>query len=261
MKPLKIRDVILDDGSFEPVLTITPSNMEELRQDLQSMMGIPFSLMEWRADYFRVDQEILFDSIKQALEIIREVFPEKVMIFTYRSRVEGGQFKISNQDLMEIREIAIKSGAIDVIDMELYWFTNNDDKNLKLKYDELLNQCKKKHVKIVLSYHEFRKKTKLPDFGVIFQKMVNLGADIAKIAVKITLEDELVKLKLASKGAAKDLTIPHILIGMGEMGKPSRYGKQGFASCMTYTSLKREVAPGQLTYEELINKINYGENL
>lgn len=259
MKPLKIRDVILDDGSFEPVLTITPSNMEELRQDLQSMMGIPFSLMEWRADYFRVNQKILFDSIKQALEIIREFFPKKVVIFTYRSPGEGGQSKISDQDLVEMREIAIKSGAIDVIDMELYWFTN-DEEDLKLKYYELLNQCKNHHVKIILSYHEFRNTT-LPDFGVIFEKMVSFGADIAKIAVKINLEDELVKLKLASQGPAKGLIIPHILIGMGEMGKPSRYDKQGFASCMTYTSLKGEVAPGQLTYEELINKIKYRENL
>lgn len=252
MKPLIVKDVVLDDGVFEPVLTMVSRNIPELKEDLKLMEPIPFSVMEWRVDYFNKDQEQWMDLVMQGLKIIREVFPGKILIFTYRSFAEGGQSKILDRDLLEIRERAIASGDIDFIDMELYWY-EVENMNLAFKYHELLNECNKKQVKIILSYHKFSEKERLPNIKLVMQKMLALGADISKVAVRIHSLDELENLKSISKEIVESLEIPHILIAMGAYGRESRYDKTSFASCMTYTSLRGAIAPGQLPKEELFH--------
>lgn len=250
MKPLKIKNVYLEDSAFVPVLTLHPRSLEELEEDVKNVKEIPVDVLEWRADYLEGEPNTIHDLIVQGLKILRENFPNHVLIFTFRSIKEGGQFKVSDQRLYELRKIALESSDIDVIDMELFWFTQEKDLSLRQKYLELIKHRKHDEVKILMSYHDFKEMNKLPDFKHKFLEMMALEADIAKIAISIPSKNQLEEIKRVSKDIVTKISIPHILIAMGEAGKPSRYDSENFASCLTYVTHGEKVAEGQLHINE-----------
>ena len=59
----------------------------------------------------------------------------------------------------------------------------------------------------------------------------------------------------ASKIAAQQLKIPHIAIAMGEEGAITRYSRKESSSAITFATISGSSAPGQLSLDELYEKI------
>ena len=85
----------------------------------------------------------------------------------------------------------------------------------------------------------------------IISTMMKEGADIAKIAVMVSEKEELNLLKGLSAKLREELGLPHILIGLGELGVETRYNKKDFFSAITYASTGEKSAPGQLSIKDL----------
>ncbi len=107
--------------------------------------------------------------------------------------------------------------------------------------------------KLIVSYHNFLS-TPL-DLASIYTRIVQAGADVAKIATKAnSIIDNLRVLDVVRHAA-----IPCIGLCMGELGTISRILGRKFGSLLTYAPLDpaRATAPGQLSLDEMVGLYNY----
>ena len=116
-KTVAIRDVVLGDGKPKICVPLTAHSARELEEQLELVMQVPCSMVELRADYF--DQQTLTDSLEEILRLVREEIREKVLLFTFRTRAEGGERAISYEEYRRLNLRAADSG-VDIVDLELF---------------------------------------------------------------------------------------------------------------------------------------------
>lgn len=257
MKPLKVRDLELDDSSFNICVTLTSRNEYALMNDLLKLKGKAFDLMEWRADYYTAHEENKENLILKPLKLIKKLYNKKPLIATFRDISEGGQRDMEPDKLLEIRTDLIASGFVDIIDLELMNFRNKEgqEQDANKEYQNLLRQAKEKGVKVILSAHDFIETPDVQKIIEVLKLEEECGADLAKIACFAKDESDAKKLLDASAAAAKTLLIPHIAIAMGEEGEMTRVSKRLSSSAVTFASITESSAPGQLSLDELHEKI------
>ena len=197
MKPLKVGEVIFDDGSFNVCATLTPGTVVELRKDLYSLKGKAFSIIEWRADYLLLTSR-LSEEIGAGLRLIKEAYPEKPLIFTYRWKEEGGQTSLDPKELFRIRSEVVEQNLADVMDIEMYWFRNAQNEENLDAYFTLVKEAKDRRMKVLLSWHDFSETPDEEQLLRIFRMQEKLGADLAKVAVAAVVESDLDRLMTAS---------------------------------------------------------------
>ncbi|MFH5835773.1 type I 3-dehydroquinate dehydratase [Proteiniclasticum sp. C24MP] len=255
MKALKIGEAIFDDGSFNICVTLTPGTVEELRRDLKTLRGKEFSIIEWRADYLLLTAR-LSEEIETGIRLIKEAVPEKPLIFTYRWKEEGGQTSLDPKELLRIRRVVVKQNLADILDIEMHWFRSAQNEENLDAYFALVAQAKELGMSVLLSWHDFQKTPDEESLLRILRTQEKLGADIAKIAVFAVVKNDRERLMTASRNGAQSLGIPHIALSMGDLGKRSRYDKKSSMTCVTFAPVHNPSAPGQLTLDELKERLN-----
>ncbi len=167
------------------------------------------------------------------------------VIVTARKREEGGHFKGGETERIAMLIDAVRMGA-DIIDLEM----NADRILASILLEEI--QKKGERTQLIISHHDFNS---TPPYGVlqgIFNRCLEMGADIVKIVpFAVSIEDNLKILKLI--GWAKEREQNIIALCMGERGKVSRIMAPLFGSYLTFASLERgeETAPGQFAASEM----------
>ncbi len=114
---------------------------------------------------------------------------------------------------------------------------------------ESLKQQLPKTCKLIVSSHDFKKTASKEALTTRAEDMLKTGADIIKIATMVTkLADNEVLLELGAE--LQEQNIPHVLIGMGEMGLITRTLGYKLGNAFDFVSLGSSTAPGQLTIEQ-----------
>ncbi len=257
MKPLMVKDLELDDGSFKICVPLTSRNEVALMNDLLHLKGKVFDLIEWRADYYFANQEDLENLNLKPLKLIRKMFGDKPLIVTFRDKSEGGQSTIDQIKLLEFRKNVIDSGSADIIDIELMSFKMKDraHEEIHQKYVDFLERAKGKGIKVILSFHDFNHSPEVHQMIDCLLLEEEFGADLAKIAYFAKNQTDAKNLMEASKIAVQQLKIPHIAIAMGEEGAITRYSREESSSAITFATISGSSAPGQLSLDELYEKI------
>ncbi len=220
---------------------ITASNMNEIKGQLDELALLDFDMIEWRADYF---------FSMDALELIKGTFPEKELLFTIRTKAEGGEIQMDTVYLSTVYSQVALSGKVELIDLELEGICKTNP--------EIISRLKLLDVKLMISNHDFEKTPSKEELIDRYKKMERLGADIAKIAVMPRNMEDVEILISAAKTANELLVIPIVGISMGELGKRTRIEGKKFGSVITFGSLRKESAPGQIPAKELKQKIQAG---
>jgi 3-dehydroquinate dehydratase type I len=164
------------------------------------------------------------------------------VICVCKDKAEGGRFTGNRAQMAGLLIQAAKCGA-DYIDIPF-----SMPKNLSKK----IVQQAPRNVKIIISFHDFKKTPSLINLQKLALKMCAKGADIVKIACMArTLSDTLQMVCLAQILQSKK--IPHILIAMGKKGTLSRVltPKLGGDIMFAPLSSRGASAPGQLKVNEL----------
>jgi len=107
--------------------------------------------------------------------------------------------------------------------------------------------------KRIISYHDFRKTP--DDLVEIHQRLAALDADVVKLATMAnTPHDNVRMLQLV-----KQAQIPTVGICMGDLGTASRVLTGRFGAPFTYATFhhERQLAPGQLSYQEMKDVYDY----
>src|SRR5665648_799008 len=184
---------------------ITGSNMDEIKEQLDGLALLDFEMIEWRADYY---------FSMQALESIKKALPDKELMFTFRTKAEGGETQPEDKFLLHVYLLVALSGMVHIIDLELEGICKTNP--------DIIKNLRKSGVKILISNHDFEKTPSEKEITDRFKKMEALGADMAKIAVMPENVKDVEILISAAKTANRLLQIPIVAISMGELGKKTR---------------------------------------
>ena len=247
MKTIQARDLIFNDGEPKICIPLTSISTDKILTEINELKS-DFDLVELRIDFFEnVDN---FSKVKELLVKIRESYT-KALLFTFRTKKEGGVCEMSEENYFGLINNAISSGLIDLVDIELF----RDEDKLK-KSVEL---AKKNQVKVIMSNHDF---LNTPSKDEIVNRLVAMqekGADISKIAVMPNSEEDVLTLLSATLDIKNRYGFPCITMSMSKLGVITRISGQLFGSCMTFAAVKNISAPGQICAKktrEIINLLN-----
>ena len=118
MKTLKIRNVVLGEGMPKIIVPIVDQTRSAIQSRLAELQTQTFQVVEWRADHFAQ----VFDpqAVLQVLDDLRSGLPEKVLLFTFRTKAEGGEKSISTEDYLDLNRRVAESGLVDLVDVEVF---------------------------------------------------------------------------------------------------------------------------------------------
>lgn len=254
MKVIKIRNLIINEGNVRVAISITQTSFENILKEARELVDAndlekSIDIVELRVDYF----EDVFDKekLKFLLINLRNILHDLPIIFTFRSKNEGGQKNISKTDYLNIYKFVIESKLVDLIDVE--FFMGNE------VLEEIIKYSRKYNIKTIISNHDFEK---TPSKEIILdrlKKMNDLDCDILKIALMPKNKLDVLELLSASISIRNYTYKPLIVISMGDLGVMSRVFSEMFNSCITFASLKNSSAPGQLNVKylnQILNLIN-----
>lgn len=199
-------------------------------------------LIEWRADFY---SEVLSEQdLGQALHSLRQIIGNIPLIFTIRTDAEGGKLQISGSDYAALLKFIAGTGEADIIDVEIF----KEGTNIAA----LVREIHELGALVIMSNHDFHKTPAKEEIINRLRKMQDLGADLPKIAVMPnSAADVLILLSATEEMAAQYATRPLVTMSMGGLGSISRLSGEIFGSSMTFGTVGKSSAPGQLSVDAL----------
>jgi 3-dehydroquinate dehydratase-1 len=251
LKQIKIKDTIIGDGKVKICVPVSGESLSEFDTELGYASDSPCDIIELRYDYLTdadlatiSTTESSANSISNLLGGSIKNLQGKLILFTYRTKQEGGFGADDDDEYYKINEKAIASGQIDMIDIEFTKKVELVKRLIALAYEN--------DVKVIVSKHYFKKSLSKDEQIEMLKKMQETGADIVKLAVSVYDEAGAHDVISAAKEMyEKHAKIPFITIGMGEHGKITRHIEPFYGSAITFARGQKATAPGQLSVSEL----------
>lgn len=244
---VKVRGIEFGCGMPKLCVPIVATTIEGIIEQGKGIVSAKPDCIELRMDWFQNVNDV--NQVLQVLKELRAVIGETVLLFTFRTDNEGGERAITVGDYIQLCKIVCESEYIDLLDVEAFMQEG-------LLYD-LTEVAHENGVYVVASNHDFEKTPKEKELLERFAYMERQGADILKIAVMPQQERDVLELLSATlryheSGGRR----PTITMSMKEMGIVSRIAGETFGSAMTFVTVGKSSAPGQIPIEEAREILN-----
>lgn len=201
------------------MICVSISSLGEIRK----LTGMALELIELRLDLMDADPGEIYPVIPSGLKTIATCRP-------------GRQKDAKRSDLLKA---AIDLGA-NMVDIEL---------EAEGSYlEELHGHAKEKGAEVIVSYHQFDATPDREFLAAQYQRCLERGGDIAKVATQIQDRQDLLNLL-----SLYQLPGRKVILGMGPLGRVSRVIAPYLGSEFTFASPGSglETAPGQLDFRQL----------
>lgn len=245
MESLTIRNLQLGSKKAKICVPITGSSQSQIVEMAKAIANTPADLVEWRCDYYAQCKNI--SMVIETLKLLVEHLAGKPLIFTFRTRAEGGEQDISIPEYLLLYKAVMLSKKVDLIDVELF----RDDATIT----NIIKHARVANIYVIMSHHDF---SSTPPKDKIVKRLLRMkqkGADICKGAYMPRSEADVDTMFAAAKMAQMD-DLLFVLISMGELGIASRIEATKWGSCMTFASWQIASAPGQIGIAELYQKLH-----
>lgn len=244
MNTIKVKNLVLGAGIPAICIPNVGKTKEEIFSLTKQYTTMHMDLMEWRADWFEGVEDPT--QVRDVLAGIREALGDIPLLFTFRTKKEGGVHEMDTDSYVSLNKTVAATGMADLIDVEI--FTGDAIVN------DLITSIHENGTKVVASNHDFDKTPAQSDIVYRLRKMQDMNADIPKIAVMPKSKKDVLTLLAATEEMATDYADrPIITMSMSGMGSISRLSCEAFGSCLTFGSGSMASAPGQIGAEELYN--------
>ena len=242
MKIITVKNVEFGKGKPKICIPIMGKDLEGLKNEIQSLEGLTYDIIEWRMDHFK---DILKkEEAQKAIQLVGTMLSDTVLLATFRTSKEGGKMAISNEDYVALNKQMIDSKQIDFVDVEC--FTGDDE------VKEIVEYAHAHGVYVVMSNHDFDKTLDYEEIISRLKLMQEKEADIPKIALMPqSKSDVLTLLKATLDMNEKYADRPIITMSMGADGVISRLAGEVFGSCLTFGAARAASAPGQINVTDL----------
>lgn len=208
------------------IVSVMPRSLEEA-QALDATRYLDADIIEWRADYLPKE------AILQVAPAIFEKFAGRELVFTLRTRSEGGEIDLSPEEYIHLIKEVAQFYQPDYIDFEYYSY--------KDVFEEMLD-----FPNLVLSYHNFQE---TPENMIeILSELTILNPKLVKVAVMAHTEQDVLDLMNYTRGfKTLNPEQEYVTISMGKVGKVSRITADVTGSSWSFASLDEVSAPGQIS--------------
>jgi len=242
LKTITIKNTVIGEGMPKLIVPVTGRNDEEILKEIQWLRPMRPDIVEWRADYFEGVEDL--EALLSTLDKVRRALDDDILLFTFRSKNEGGQKEVSADVYQNLIETVIKTNKPDMVDIELM----SGESMVRS-----LVACAHAHgVKVVMSNHDFHKTPSKLEIIHRLSKMQALDADLPKIAVMAkSMTDVLTLWDAANTMKEKLADRPFIALAMGNFGVITRLAGGLFGSAATFGAGLNASAPGQLPVSEV----------
>ncbi|CXH02780.1 TPA: type I 3-dehydroquinate dehydratase [Streptococcus pneumoniae] len=208
------------------IVSVMPRSLEEA-QALDTTRYLDADIIEWRADYLPKE------AILQVAPAIFEKFAGRELVFTLRTRSEGGEIDLSPEEYIHLIKEVAQFYQPDYIDFEYYSY--------KDVFEEMLD-----FPNLVLSYHNFQETPE--NMMEILSELTILNPKLVKVAVMAHTEQDVLDLMNYTRGfKTLNPEQEYVTISMGKVGKVSRITADVTGSSWSFASLDEVSAPGQIS--------------
>ncbi|HHA7332984.1 3-dehydroquinate dehydratase, (3-dehydroquinase) (type I DHQase) [Streptococcus pneumoniae] len=208
------------------IVSVMPRSLEEA-QALDATRYLDADIIEWRADYLPKE------AILQVAPAIFEKFAGRELVFTLRTRSEGGEIDLSPEEYIHLIKEVAQFYQPDYIDFEYYSY--------KDVFEEMLDFSN-----LVLSYHNFQETPE--NMMEILSELTILNPKLVKVAVMAHTEQDVLDLMNYTRGfKTLNPEQEYVTISMGKVGKVSRITADVTGSSWSFASLDEVSAPGQIS--------------
>ena len=212
------------------VVSIMPRTLEEAQQlDRSRYDGA--DVIEWRADFLDKNE------ILTVAPAVFEKFAGRAILFTIRTRGEGGQIDLTSEEYLAIIQDIQSIYHPDYIDFEFY--SHREVFEQMLEFSNL-----------VLSYHNFQETPE--NMMEILSELTSLSPKLVKVSVMSHNEQDVLDLMNYTRGfKTLNPEQEYVTISMGKIGKISRLTADLTGSSWSFASVGEESAPGQIPLENM----------
>lgn len=247
MDVLEIKGVRFGEGRPKSIISLMDATVAGCIETAKQGVQAGVECFEWRGDF----AEAVHDHAAMAKDsqVLAEALPNNPLLFTFRSTSQGGNLTISVEEYVALNKAIIEAGAVDLIDVET-WI---GDANML----ELVECAHQKGIKVIISYHNFVGTPSVEWMVNLMTHMDELGADIPKVATMATSAKDALNLLAATEEMSRVHTKkPLLTMAMGREGSITRLAGELFGSSITFCSLKKASAPGQVQVEQAIRMMD-----
>jgi 3-dehydroquinate dehydratase-1 len=206
--------------------------------------GVIFTLADLRRavrmrnppDLFELRLDALFPRREEVEAALRHL--RAPLIITARHPREGGSNQLSVQKRRALLLRFLPHAAY--VDIEL---------RSAGAFAAILEAARAKRIRIIVSFHDFNETPRRPRLDEIARTAKSLGADLLKIATRTDTSAQLARLRDFFRRERLDMKIT--AMGVGRLGRVSRFEFARLRSALNYGHLGSPQAEGQLSIRQL----------
>lgn len=244
---LIIKGKIIDENNPRICIPIVERSYEDIIARATALTVKRVEMVEWRADFF----EDLFnkDELTKLLGALRSMFKDTIFLVTVRTVEEGGQVAMDEDDRKSLLMDIASTRCPDLMDVEYFTYT---------RPEEIIKDIQSKGIGVIASHHNFNKTPKKSVCLRLLEQMESADPDAIKLCTMPLRSGDVFNL-----GGAADEFIserpgqPMIIIAMGNHGVITRIAPGAFGSCVTFGSVDKASAPGQVEYDKLKELVSF----
>lgn len=241
MNTIKIKNVEIGKGIPKICIPLTGKNREEIIEEMEIVKKSNPDLIEWRVDFFEESDNP--ERICEMLGTINDSFKQIPVLFTFRTKEEGGEKSIMSEDYVKLLKEVSERRLVDIVDVQVFWYGE--------KSEDFIKELKETGAVVLASSHHFEGTPSVREMSDALYTMENRGADIVKLAVMPQSGKDVCALLEATMERKEHSNKPMITMSMGQSGMLSRICGELTGSCVTFASGKQASAPGQIKADEL----------
>lgn len=238
---LEVKHKRIGEGKPLVCVSIMDAKKEAIISEVARLVENHIEMIEWRVDAFEGVKSI--NAVRDVLQEIAPLIGETILVFTFRSKEQGGECSLDNEKVYDLHQVAAESKVVDFIDIEYFYAENADDEIRKLQ---------KMGTKVITSHHDFHETPSSHVLFMLLDQMKHSNADIVKLAMMPqSSEDVLRLLQETNHFHRRYPNQPLITMSMGKLGAISRISGEIFGSCVTFAAGKNASAPGQIEVSKM----------
>lgn len=238
---MQIKRQIIGKGRPLVCVPVVEIEEDEIYKAAESAVKQGAEVLEWRMDWF--GQTDCWNRVEKILHRLQEICGNVILLCTFRSKPQGGERDISREEYLELLRNVAGSRKADLLDVEVPEL---------LEPSAVIQKLHDMGQYVIGSSHYFSHTPTMLEMKQELAGMQQAGADIGKLAVMPQSPlDVLHLLEATAQRKEEEPDYPLVTMAMGGLGVISRVSGQIFGSCMTFASVGKTSAPGQLPLEDV----------
>lgn len=257
MRTVRLKNVVLGEDPTKVIVPLTGADAASLVEEVRAVRAVAgvVDVVEWRADHLaRVAgadglaaggpaADALVPDVLAVGRLIAAEAGDLPVLFTVRTAAEGGAAAIADAAYADLTIALARSGLVDAVDLELF----RDEQQVR----RVVAAAHEAGVAVVMSTHDFAGTPATQEILDRLGRMVELGADVVKLAATPRDAGDVLTLLDATWTMSRRTDRPLITMAMGRVGVASRLVGGVFGSAATFGSVGAASAPGQVPVGEL----------